>query len=54
MKMKFCQTNMRVAEIYSQLSYARRAKVGAVLVSSDNSRILASAYNGAFRIPKCL
>ena len=47
MKMKFCQTNMKVAEIYSQLSYARRAKVGAVLVSSDNTRILASAYNGA-------
>ena len=47
MKMKFCKIHMKTAELYSQMSYAIRRKVGAVLVSSDNTRILLCGYNGS-------
>jgi len=44
MKDKFIAAHMRVAKIYSELSSARRKKVGAVIVK--DSRILSIGYNG--------
>lgn len=44
MKEKFIQAHMKVAEIYSQLSYAKRLKVGAIIVKED--RIISIGYNG--------
>ena len=44
MKNKFVQAHMKVAKIYADLSYAKRKKVGAVVVKND--RILSIGYNG--------
>lgn len=43
---KYSIFHMQAAMLYSKLSYARRAKVGSVLVSPDNTRILMIGYNG--------
>jgi dCMP deaminase len=44
MKTKFVQAHMKVAEIYAQLSSAKRLKVGAVIVKNDT--IIGIGYNG--------
>lgn len=44
MKKKFIDAHMKVAEIYSQLSSAKRLKVGAVLVKEHT--IIGIGYNG--------
>ena len=44
MKDKFVQAHMKTAKIYADLSYAKRKKVGAVIVRDD--RILSIGYNG--------
>ena len=44
MKDKFVQAHMKAAKIYADLSYAKRKKVGAVIVRDD--RILSIGYNG--------
>jgi dCMP deaminase len=44
MKDKFISAYMDVAERFSQLSYAERAKVGAIIVKDD--RIISIGYNG--------
>ena len=44
MKDRFVQAHMKVAKIYADLSYAKRKKVGAVIVRND--RILSIGYNG--------
>ena len=44
MKDKFVQAHMKAAKIYAELSYAKRKKVGAVVVRDD--RILSIGYNG--------
>jgi dCMP deaminase len=44
MKPKFLNAHMKAAEVYSQLSYARRLQVGCVVVK-DNT-IIGIGYNG--------
>ena len=44
MKDKFVQAHMKTAKIYADLSYAKRKKVGAVIVR--DGRILSIGYNG--------
>jgi dCMP deaminase len=44
MKQKFIDAHMKVAEIYSQLSSAKRLQVGAVIVKDDT--IIGIGYNG--------
>jgi len=44
MKEKFIQAYMDVAERFSQLSSAKRLKVGAIIVKND--RIISIGYNG--------
>lgn len=44
MKNKFVQAHMKVADIYSQLSSAKRLQVGAIVVK-DN-RVISIGYNG--------
>lgn len=44
MKLKYQQAHMRAAHIYSELSHARRLKVGALIVKDD--RIISIGYNG--------
>jgi len=44
MKDKFVQAHMKAAKVYASLSYAKRKKVGAVIVRDD--RILSIGYNG--------
>lgn len=44
MKEKFIQVHLDVAEIYSKLSYAKRLKVGAIVVK--DSRVISIGYNG--------
>ena len=44
MKDKFVQAHMKAAKVYANLSYAKRKKVGAVIVRDD--RILSIGYNG--------
>ena len=44
MKKKFIDYYMKIAEITAELSYAKRLKVGSVIVKGD--KILASGYNG--------
>lgn len=44
MKYKFVQAHMKVAEVYSKLSYAKRLQVGAIVVK-DN-RVISIGYNG--------
>ena len=44
MKDKFVQAHMKAAKIYAGLSYAKRKKVGAVIVR--DGRILSIGYNG--------
>ena len=44
MKYKYKKAHMRVAEIYAELSYAKRKKVGCVIVKDD--RIISIGYNG--------
>lgn len=44
MKEKFIQAHLDVAEIYSKLSYAKRLKVGAIVVK--DSRVISIGYNG--------
>ena len=44
MKEKFISAYMDVAERFAQLSYAQRAKVGAIIVKDD--RIISIGYNG--------
>lgn len=43
-KAKMIQAHMQVAEVYAQLSSARRLKVGAIIVKDD--RIISIGYNG--------
>jgi dCMP deaminase len=43
-KQKMIEAHMAVAETYSQLSSARRLKVGAIIVKDD--RIISIGYNG--------
>lgn len=44
MKPKFLSAHMKVAEVYSELSSAKRLKVGAVIVKNDT--IIGIGYNG--------
>jgi dCMP deaminase len=44
MKTKFIKAHMKVAEIYAELSYAERRKVGCVIVKYDT--IIGIGYNG--------
>lgn len=44
MKTKFIEAHMKVAEVYAQLSYAERRKVGCVVVKYDT--IIGIGYNG--------
>ena len=44
MKQKFIDAHMKVAEIYSQISSAKRLQVGAVIVKNDT--IIGIGYNG--------
>jgi deoxycytidylate deaminase len=44
MKQKFINYYMKVAELTSTLSYAKRLQVGAVIVNGN--KILATGYNG--------
>ena len=44
--LKIIKTNLDIAYIYADLSYAKRRKCGAVLVTPDNKRILMGGYNG--------
>lgn len=44
MKIKYQQAHMRAAHLYSDLSTARRLKVGAIIVKDD--RIISIGYNG--------
>jgi dCMP deaminase len=44
MKRKFILAHMKVAEVYSELSSAKRLKVGAVIVKNDT--IIGIGYNG--------
>ena len=44
MKPKYQQAHMKAAYIYSELSHARRLKVGAIVVKDD--RIISIGYNG--------
>lgn len=41
-------TWMNIAEIISQRSYDPRLKVGAIIVTSDNTRMLSMGYNGNY------
>ena len=45
MKPKFIKYFMDFAELTASLSYAKRLKVGAVIVKGD-SQIIATGYNG--------
>ena len=44
MKSKFALAHMKVAEVYAELSSARRLHVGAIIVKDD--RIISIGYNG--------
>ena len=44
--LKTIKANIDIAYIYAKLSYAKRRKCGAVLVTPDNKRILMGGYNG--------
>lgn len=44
MKQKFIDAHMKVAEVYAELSSARRLHVGAIVVKDD--RIISIGYNG--------
>lgn len=44
MNKRMIETHMKVAETYAELSYARRLKVGAIVVK-DN-RVISIGYNG--------
>lgn len=45
-KQKMLVPHLKVAQIYADLSSAKRLKCGAVLVTPDNSRVLMCGYNG--------
>jgi dCMP deaminase len=44
MKTKFIRAHMDAAEVYAQLSHAKRLKVGCVVVKND--KIISIGYNG--------
>lgn len=44
MKDKFIQAYMKTAEVFAELSYAKRLHVGAIIVKDD--RIISIGYNG--------
>ena len=44
MKYKYKKAHMAAAEVYAELSYAKRKKVGCVIVRDD--RIISIGYNG--------
>ena len=44
MKNKFIVAYMKVAKTFAEMSYAKRAKVGAIIVKDD--RIISIGYNG--------
>jgi len=44
MKQKFIDAHMKVAEVYAELSSAKRLQVGAIIVKDD--RIISIGYNG--------
>lgn len=44
MKQKFLEAHMKVAEVYAELSSAKRLHVGAIIVKDD--RIVSIGYNG--------
>ena len=44
MKYKYKKAHMAAAEVYAKLSYAKRKKVGCVIVRDD--RIISIGYNG--------
>lgn len=43
-KDRFLKTHMQVADMYGQLSYSKRSKVGCIIVKNDS--IIAIGYNG--------
>ena len=43
------ETWMSIAHTISQRSYDQRLKVGAIIVSADNSQMLSMGYNGNYR-----
>jgi dCMP deaminase len=43
-KDRFLKTHMQVADLYGQLSYSKRSKVGCIIVKNDS--IIAIGYNG--------
>lgn len=43
---QYTEVNMNIAKEYAKLSYAKRNKVGSVLVTPDNTRVLCPGYNG--------
>lgn len=43
------QTWMNIAKTVAERSYDLRLKVGAIIVSDDNTRLLALGYNGNYR-----
>lgn len=44
MKANLMKAHLKVAEIYAELSYAKRLKVGSIIVKND--RIISIGYNG--------
>lgn len=46
---KWPETWMSVAKIISERSYDPRLKVGAIIVSEDNTRMLSIGYNGNYK-----
>ncbi len=44
MKQKFINAHMKAAEVYAELSSAKRLRVGAIIVKND--RIISIGYNG--------
>lgn len=43
------QTWMSIAKVVAERSYDPRLKVGAIIVSDDNTRLLSLGYNGNYR-----
>lgn len=46
---KWPETWMSIAKIISERSYDPRLKVGAIIVSEDNTRMLSIGYNGNYK-----
>lgn len=48
MRKKWIETWMDIAKVISERSYDPRMKVGAIIVSEDNTRMLSMGYNGNY------